>query len=142
MRAALWTALAVVKLVHAPYKGNAPGTLSVIHGETDLMFSNIVAALPMSARAALKTARRVERKELGHSARRAHHTESGLPGFVVEQLYGLVAPRPGRRAVVERLNEEVVARMPTPERSASWRRRGWKSRYSAWTSWGFSSRGR
>jgi tripartite-type tricarboxylate transporter receptor subunit TctC len=42
-------------------------------------------------------------------------TESGVSGFVVEQLYGLVAPAGTPGPVVKRLNEEVVARMPTPE---------------------------
>src|SRR5204863_4126838 len=46
LAAELFESLAGVKLTHMPYKGSAPGTLSVIQSETDLMFANLVAALP------------------------------------------------------------------------------------------------
>ena len=97
-----------VRLVHVPYKGAAPGTLSVIMGETDLMFSNIVPAIP--------PVRDGKLRPLGiTSARRSPLlvevptvAESGLPGFQVETLYAVLAPAGTPGEIVKRLNAATV----------------------------------
>ncbi|MGE5525441.1 MAG: Bug family tripartite tricarboxylate transporter substrate binding protein, partial [Rhodospirillaceae bacterium] len=43
---ALLGSLTHAPLTHVPYKGSGPGTLAVMGGETDFMFSNILPALP------------------------------------------------------------------------------------------------
>src|SRR5690349_2301397 len=42
----LFSALAGIKMIHVPYKGSSPGMFSVVSGETDLMFTNALPALP------------------------------------------------------------------------------------------------
>ena len=42
----LFSAMAGVKMIHVAYKGSSPGMFSVVSGETDLMFSNALPALP------------------------------------------------------------------------------------------------
>lgn len=42
----LFSSMTGVKMIHVPYKDSSPGTVSVMAGETDLMFSNILPALP------------------------------------------------------------------------------------------------
>jgi tripartite-type tricarboxylate transporter receptor subunit TctC len=103
----LFTALAGVKMVHVPYKGSSPGTTSVLAGETDAMFSNLVPALP-----AIKAGRL---RPLGVTSARASSIlpdvptlASTLPGFDVEQLYGLLAPAGTPRDIVRRLNTETA----------------------------------
>jgi tripartite-type tricarboxylate transporter receptor subunit TctC len=41
--------------------------------------------------------------------------ESGMPGFVVSQWIGAVAPRGTPRSIVERLHREIVAALRRPE---------------------------
>ncbi|MDB5905390.1 MAG: hypothetical protein JWM26_4268 [Betaproteobacteria bacterium] len=103
----LFSAAANVNMVHVPYKGSSPGTTSVIAGETDAMFSNLLPALP-----AVKSGRL---HALGvTSARRSSIVPdvptlaSTLPGFDVEQLYGVLAPAGTSREIVRRLNRETV----------------------------------
>lgn len=111
----LFTSLAGLKWVHVAYKGSAPATLSVAAGETDLMFSNIVPALPHIRSARLRA--------LGvGSARRSallpdvpSIAESGLPGFDVRQLYGILAPAGTPREVVRLLNEATAKAMQDPD---------------------------
>jgi tripartite-type tricarboxylate transporter receptor subunit TctC len=111
----LFTSLAGLKWVHVAYKGSAPATLSVVSGETDLMFSNIVPALPHIRSARLRA--------LGvGSARRSvllpdvpSIAESGLPGFDVRQLYGILAPAGTPRDVVTLLNEATAKAMQDPD---------------------------
>jgi len=115
LAAELFQSLAGVKLTHVPYKGSAPGTLSVIQGETDLMFANLVAALPHLASRRLKILGVSSAKRSVIVPEVPTIAEAGVPGFVVEQFYGLVAPAATPGPVIKRLNEEVVARMPAPE---------------------------
>ena len=103
----LFSALAGVKMVHVPYKGSSPGTTSVIAGETDAMFSNLVPALP-----AIRAGRL---RPLGVTAARGSSIlpdvpalAASLPGFDVEQLYGLLAPAGTPREIVRRLNSETA----------------------------------
>ena len=46
LAAELFQIRAGVQMVHVPYRGAAPATLSVVMGETGLMFSNIVPVMP------------------------------------------------------------------------------------------------
>ena len=84
--------MVAVRLNHVPYKGNAPGTLSVMQGETDLMFSNLVVALPHVASRRFKS---LGVSTLQRSVLVPHIptiAESGLPGFEVLQFYSLERP--------------------------------------------------
>ena len=94
---------------------NAPGTLSVMQGETDLMFSNLVVALPHVASRRFRTlgVSTLQRSELVPQIPTI--AESGLPGFEVLQFYSLVAPAGTSDAIICRLNEEIVKRFPAAE---------------------------
>jgi tripartite-type tricarboxylate transporter receptor subunit TctC len=110
----LFSSMSGVQMVHVPYKGSSPGTTSVIAGETDAMFSNLLPALP-----AVKSGRL---RALGvSSARRSTIVPdvptlaSTLPGFDVEQLYGLLAPAGTPREIVKRLNSETIKAVQAPD---------------------------
>src|SRR5262249_51184057 len=104
-----------VQLVHVPYKGAAPGTASVIMGETELMFCNIVPAIPPIGDRRLRP--------LGiTSARRSPLLpdvptveESGLPGFRVETLYALLVPAGTPSDIVKRLNAATLEALHSPD---------------------------
>jgi tripartite-type tricarboxylate transporter receptor subunit TctC len=103
----LFSAAANVNMVHVPYKGSSPGTTSVIAGETDAMFSNLLPALP-----AVKSGRL---RALGVTSVRPSSIvpdvptlAATLPGFDVEQLYGVLAPAGTPREIVRRLNRETA----------------------------------
>jgi tripartite-type tricarboxylate transporter receptor subunit TctC len=111
----LFNAMAGVKIVHVPYKGSTPGLVATIAGEVELMFNNIVPALP-----AIRD-RRVSAIAITSARRSSLLTgvptiaESGLPGFAVETYYGLSAPA-GLPAVLRlKLNAEVARVLQLPE---------------------------
>lgn len=110
----LFTALAGLKIIHVPYKGSAPGVTSVMAGETDAMFSNLLPALP-----AIKAGRL---RPLGVTSARPSTIlpdvptlHATLPGFEVEQLYGLLAPANTPRDIVRRLNTETAKAVQNAE---------------------------
>ena len=107
----LFGAMAQVKMIHVPYKGSSPGTLSVVAGETDIMFSNILPALPSIRSGRLRALGITSRKRSVLLPEVATVAESGLPGFEVEQLYGVLAPAATPREIVRRLNAEIAQAM-------------------------------
>lgn len=115
LAAELFQREAGIRMTHVPYKGAAPATLSVVTGETGLMFSNIVPALPP-----LKSRRVVPLgiTSLGRSPLLpdvAPVATQGLRGFEVENLYFLVAPANTPSDIVRRLNEEMRKAAADPD---------------------------
>jgi tripartite-type tricarboxylate transporter receptor subunit TctC len=103
------------RLVNISYRGSGPGVFSVVLGETDLMFCNLLPAVPylkMSKVRALGIAS-LARSTLLPDVPTLH--ESGLPGFDVQQYYSLVAPAGTSREIVSRLNEEVARHFQAPD---------------------------
>lgn len=115
LSAELFQIEAGVRFVHIPYKGAAPGTLSVIGGETDLMFSNIVPALPHAKSGRLRPLgiTTLERSPLlPHVPTIA---ESALLKFEVQTLYALLAPAGTPAEIIRRLNHVIADSVRTPE---------------------------
>jgi tripartite-type tricarboxylate transporter receptor subunit TctC len=111
----LFRTQAVLNVVHVPYRASPLATLAVVSGESDQMFSNILPAVP-----AIRSGRL---RPLGISSLKRSTLlpevptieESGLPGFEVEQIYGLLAPAGTPREIVRRLNEDTAKAMQAPE---------------------------
>jgi tripartite-type tricarboxylate transporter receptor subunit TctC len=115
LAAELFQIRAGVQMVHVPYKGAAPATLSVVMGETGLMFSNIVPVMPPLEAGKVvplgitSLARSPMLPQVWPIA------EQGLPGYEVENLYALLAPRGTPADVVRRLSDELRKVVQAPE---------------------------
>lgn len=115
LSAELFQSMAKVKIVHVPYKGSAPGTMAAMAGETDLMFSNILPAVPAIRSGRLRPLAITSGKRSSVLPKVPTVMESGLAGFQVETLYGVLAPAATPRDIVERLNAELVKGLDAPE---------------------------
>jgi tripartite-type tricarboxylate transporter receptor subunit TctC len=102
-------------MTHVPYKGAAPATLSVVTGETGLMFSNIVPAIPplKSGRVVPLGITSLARSPLLPDV--APIAQQGLAGFEVENLYFLLAPASTPAEIIRRLNQEMRSAAADPE---------------------------
>lgn len=115
----LFNSMAAVKLIHIPYKGSTPGMVGVIGGEVDLMFNNIVPALPAIRDKRLAAIAITSSKRSALLLDVPTVSESGLAGFDVQTFYGLSAPAGIPPLILTRLNDEVVSAV----RSADAKRR-------------------
>lgn len=109
MAGELLKSMAKVSMVHIPYPGAAPAQLSVLAGQTDLMFDNLASAAAniragkLRAFAVTSAARAPSFPELPTMA------EAGgkeLAGFDVTTWFGILAPAGAPQPVVARLNDE------------------------------------
>jgi len=111
----LFSGMAGIKMVHIPYKGGAPAMIDLLAGQIQLIFSSAPTAVPQVKAGrirglAVTTARRsLILPELPTIA------EAGLPGFEADNWYGIVTTMKTPRAVIDRLNTEVVRALHTTD---------------------------
>ena len=107
--------LAGINMTHVPYKGIAPALVDVISGQVSMTFASIISGLPH-----VKSGKtRALAVSGGHRSPAAPELptmmESGVRGYESSTWYGLLAPRATPRAIVAKLNREVVAIINLPE---------------------------
>jgi tripartite-type tricarboxylate transporter receptor subunit TctC len=111
---ALFTSMAGVDAVHVPYKGGAPAVTDLVAGRLHLAMANLTTAQPHIR------AGRLRGLGVGTKARTPLFpemptiSESGVPGYEANNWNGIVAPKKTARAIVERLQREVVAVLADP----------------------------
>ena len=118
----LLATLARLKLVHVPYKGEAPALIDVVAGHLPLMFSNVTASQALVQAGKLRAVAVTSLKPSPAVPGMPSMAESGLPGFEVVGFFGVLAPAATPRDIVARLNTEilkVLARRDMTERFAS-----------------------
>ncbi len=84
--------LAVVGLVHVPYKGAAPAVNDLLGGQVDLSFATVGSVLPHIKSGRLKALAVASRQRSALLPEVPTFDEAGVKGFVVDTWYGLLAP--------------------------------------------------
>jgi len=113
--AELFKLSAGISMVHVPYKGTGVALNDLFAGQVQLMFMNLLPALPQVKNGKVRG--------LGvTSARRSQAApdiptiaESGLPGYETTGWHGWVAPAKTPAAIVKRLHAEIAKASQHPE---------------------------
>lgn len=117
-------ALTGIQATHVPYKNAPQAVTDLIGGQVQFAFVNMPLALPhvragkLKALAVTGAARSAAAPEFPTMA------EAGVPGFVVESWYGLLAPAGTPDAVVAKLHRETLAALATPQVKAAFAQQG------------------
>ncbi|HSC95430.1 MAG TPA: tripartite tricarboxylate transporter substrate binding protein [Burkholderiales bacterium] len=115
MSGELLATMARIKIVHVPFKGEAPALVDVIAGHVPMMFSNITASLAFVKAGRLRMLAQTGLKRSPVVAEAPTLDESGLSGFEVIGFFGVMAPAGTPREIVTRLNDELAKSMSRPE---------------------------
>lgn len=100
---------------HVPYKGNAPATLSVVSGETQVFFGALPGSLTHIKAGKLKPLAVMSRERSKFIPEVATSVELGYPKLLASNWFGLIAPAGTPMAIVERLHRELTAIMAERE---------------------------
>src|SRR5262249_23681888 len=103
-----------VNIVHVAYKGTGPALVDLLAGQVQMIFSTMPPVLPH-----VKTGKlRALGVTTGVRAKAAPEVptiaESGVRGFEVQNWQGIVVPKKTARAIVERLNAEILKVLASP----------------------------
>lgn len=95
-------------MTHVPYKGTAPSLTALASGEVDFSFSNIPAAQPLMGPGRIKALAITSAKRSPLLPELPTMIEGGLPGFVTQTWYGVLAPAGTPGNVISALNAVIV----------------------------------
>ena len=110
--------VADVKFIHVPYKGAGAATAAIVGGEVQVLFTAPGAAMSQVKAGRLRALAVTSAKRVGVMPDVPSVTEVGLAGCVVDGWYGLLAPAGTRKALIDRLYNDVLAVMKLPDVSA------------------------
>ncbi|WP_311223248.1 MULTISPECIES: tripartite tricarboxylate transporter substrate binding protein [unclassified Acidovorax] len=104
-----------VKLTHVPYKGTPPALTDVAAGQVSFMFDQMTAALPLAKAGRVKLLAVTTAKRITLAPELPTMIESGVPGFEMSSWQAIYAPKGTPKAVVQRLNTEIVKALKQPD---------------------------
>jgi tripartite-type tricarboxylate transporter receptor subunit TctC len=102
-------------IVHVPYKGGGPAMLAVIAGEAQVMFSSIMQTVPSIQSGSLRALATGGEQKSPILPYLPTIGESGVPGYVATNWWGLVAPAGTPAPIVERLHDAVAVVLKSEE---------------------------
>jgi tripartite-type tricarboxylate transporter receptor subunit TctC len=112
---ALLESMAGIKLTHVPYKGSGPATVAVIGGEVDIVITGIATVTPHWKAGRLKILAIGADKRHPSWPEIASTGEAGLAGYYAGTWFGVVTRAGTSRAIIDRLNREIVAALAAGE---------------------------
>ncbi|MDO8597705.1 MAG: tripartite tricarboxylate transporter substrate binding protein [Sulfuricaulis sp.] len=110
----LFNHMAGVKIVHVPYKGTAAVIPAMLSGEVQVGFGSLIGTRSQIEAGRLRgiaitAAKRSRSIDLPTVA------ESGLPGYEVDQWYGVITSSIVPQPIVRKLNAAIVAALQQPD---------------------------
>ena len=107
--------LAGVKMVTVPYKGNALSITDVMGGQISAMFSDAVPAVQALRTGKLRALAVTSENRWPFTPELPTLAEEGIKGFAAVNWWGILFPAGVPRAVVDKVNADVVKALALPE---------------------------
>ena len=111
--------LAGIDLTHVPYKGISPAIVDVISGQVTMTFASIISGTPHVKTGRLRALAVTGARRSPALPELPTMMEAGVRGYESSTWYGLLAPKATSRAIVTKLNREVVSIINLPEVKAN-----------------------
>ena len=99
---------AKIKLIHVPYKGNAPALNDLLGGQVVSGFANVVSILPHVASGRMRALAISSGKRSALAPEIPTVAELGFPGFDITAWFGIMVRTGTPPAIITQLNQELV----------------------------------
>jgi tripartite-type tricarboxylate transporter receptor subunit TctC len=100
---------------HIPYKGSAPALADLLGGQLAFMFDTVITSVPHVRSGKLRAFAVSSVKRASSLPEVPTLQEAGFAGFDLSQWQGMLAPVGTPRAVVQKLNAQIVKAMHAPD---------------------------
>lgn len=110
---------AKIKLTHVPYKGAGPAVIDLMAGHVQMQFASMPLLVGHVKAGRLRLIAQTGATRATGAKDVPTMIEAGLPGFVVQSLFGFVGPAGIPRAIAEKLNGALVAAIRDPRNRQS-----------------------
>ncbi len=124
LAAELFKAMTDTKIVHIPHKASGEARASVLGGQVDMMFDSLPTTVQQIKAGKLKGLAITSTKRSALLPNLPTVAEAGVPGYEADLWLGLVAPAGTPAAIINRLHDETVKILRSPEVLASFRQQG------------------
>ena len=103
-----------ISLTHIPYKGTGPGITALMSGEIQVLVAGLGTVLPQVKSGRIKALAVTGSKRTRVAPELPTIAEAGVPGFAFDVWYGIVVPGGTPRAIINKLNAEIVRLLKSP----------------------------
>ena len=115
LAAELFRTYAKVDMQQVPFKGAGPAIVAMLGGEVRLGFMAVPPAVPHVRTGRLVAVAVSSPQRIALLPDVSTVAESGFPGFQVDNLYGVLAPRGTPPAVIKKLHADIVDVLKQPD---------------------------
>lgn len=102
-------------IVHIPYNGAPPAAMSLVRGDTQVLFTIPTVIMPHARAGKIKALAVTSARRFSLLPDLPTVAESGLPGFESLAWNGILVPAGTPREIVERLNREINIALKQPD---------------------------
>src|SRR5690606_3641553 len=103
------------KIVHVPYRGDAPSIQDIVAGRVDMSFFSIVSALPLLESNRIRVLGVATEEPIEELPNVPVIQSQKIPGFVSEPWNAFLAPAGTEPAIVEKLNKALNVALNDPK---------------------------
>ena len=105
-------------MVHVPYKGSGPALNDLLAGQIQVMVSDITLVRPHIAAGRLVALAVAGPSRVSELPQVPTAAQAGLPGFVISNWHGMVAPAGTPAALLAQLRDAIAQAVRLPEVAA------------------------
>ncbi len=103
------------KITHIPYKGSPPALLDLMAGEVQVVFADMPVALPFVKSGKLRAIAVAGARPFPLTPGIPTAIEAGLPGFVLDNWWGLLTMKGAPQNIIGKVNAEIVRALKQPD---------------------------
>jgi tripartite-type tricarboxylate transporter receptor subunit TctC len=107
LHAELFKIMTGADMVHVPYKGSTPARVAVMSGEVQVVFDGLLPSLPLIKDGKVRALGVTNARRTGIAPDIPTIAESGVPGYVADSWYALLAPAKTPKPVIDKLRAMV-----------------------------------